>query len=118
MIKLKVYSVPICDVDTTKDGHLVISKNRTRRLLGVTEGTAMETFIAKIKEEYRTTVSPEEIIFVEDVELIDVFDEDPYVAGYDKLGRFWIAYDYDRTDIDWECKDCIWARSSKNDLTK
>jgi len=78
----------------------------------------METFIAKLREEYRTTVSPEEIIFVENVELIDVFDEDPYVAGYDKLGRYWITYDYDRTDIDWECKDCIWDRIPSYDLKK
>jgi len=78
----------------------------------------METFIAKIKEEYCTTVSLEEIIFVEDVELIDVFDEDPYVAGYDKLGRYWISYDSSVREAEWECKDCIWDRNPSYDLKK
>jgi len=115
MIKLKVYSVPIRDVSTTKDGHLVVAKNKKRRLLAITDGMDMEKFIAKIKEEYCTTVSPDEIKFIEDVE-VEPYDEDPYVAGHDKYGRCWLTFDFDRTD--WECKDCIWDRWPSDDLKK
>jgi len=75
----------------------------------------METFIAKLRKEYRTIVSPKEIYFVGDVELIDVFAEHPYVAGYDKLGRFWISYDSSVREAEWDCKDCIWERYPRYD---